>query len=74
MNDESSEVKQKKSKNKPAREEPDVDGDIPEMPKIFDKDAEHRKVMAVMIGLFVVVLLVMVFFQNYLDFASTGGM
>lgn len=38
-----------------------------------DPQAGHRKFMAAMIGLFVVALLLMLFFNNYMDFAVDGG-
>ncbi len=74
MNDESNEVKQKTAKVRTQRPKPDVDADLPELPKIYDKDAMHKKVIGIMLGLFVLILLVMLLFQSHLDFASTGGM
>lgn len=50
---------------------PDLDLDVP---KKMDLEAGHRKVMMVMIGIFVVILLLMVFLQNHMEFASSGGM
>ena len=38
-----------------------------------DLDADHKKFMAIMIGLFVVILLLMVFFNQYADFDLGGG-
>lgn len=46
----------------------------PELPKVIDMKAAHRKVMFVMIAIFVAILLIMVLFQSHLDFASSGGM
>ncbi len=74
MNEESTEVKQKTAKVRPQRPQPDVDADLPELPKIYDKDAMHKKVIGIMIGLFVLILLAMVLFQSHLDFAASGGM
>ncbi|NCB38825.1 MAG: hypothetical protein EOM80_08655 [Erysipelotrichia bacterium] len=49
------------------------DSEIP-MPKTIDLKAAHRKAMLVMIGIFLAILLVMVVFQDQMDFATTGGM
>jgi len=61
-------VKSEKAKKKKGR--------TPEItrPKNIDLDAAHRNFMLVMIGLFVLVLVVMLVFQNHVDFAVDGGM
>ncbi len=78
MNDDNLEIKPEKStrtgknsKNKAAGNEPPVDL---EMPKVFDKEAAHRKVMMVMIGLFLAILAIMLLLENHVEFAASGGM
>jgi uncharacterized integral membrane protein len=44
-----------------------------ETPK-FDMKAAHRKVMIVMIGIFLLILALMLLMQNHVEFAATGGM
>lgn len=44
-----------------------------EKPK-FDTEAAHRKVIMVMVGIFLAILGIMLLLQNHVDFASTGGM
>lgn len=58
-------------KKRTGRKEQDLDIDNP---KKMDLEAGHRKVMMVMIGIFVVILLLMVLMQNHMEFASSGGM
>lgn len=38
-----------------------------------DPDAAHKKFMAIMIGLFVLVLTLMIVFSDYMDFSVDGG-
>lgn len=40
---------------------------------ITDLEAGHRKFMMVMVGLFVLILVLMVVFNQYFDFAVDGG-
>lgn len=59
--------KEKRKKKKKAQEE--------ERPKASFQDLEagHRKFMAVMIGLFVLILVLMVVFNHYTDLDMSGG-
>ena len=43
-------------------------------PQKYDLQAAHRKVMAVMIGIFLAMLGVMIACSDKVEFASTGGM
>ncbi len=43
-------------------------------PEKMDLQAAHRKVMAVMIGIFIAMLGVMIACSDKVEFASTGGM
>ncbi|HAE38558.1 MAG TPA: hypothetical protein DCG57_07955 [Candidatus Riflebacteria bacterium] len=43
-------------------------------PEKMDLQAAHRKVMMVMVGLFVAALLLMLALSDKVEFASTGGM
>lgn len=63
-------VQLKASKKKNKIQEPVEE--IPE-PKNIDLKAAHRKVMMVMIGLFLAILALMLLMQNHVEFASTGG-
>ncbi|MFZ5952995.1 MAG: hypothetical protein ACOYXC_19990 [Candidatus Rifleibacteriota bacterium] len=45
----------------------------PEKPKV-DLQAEHRKVIFIMIAVFVAIMVLMILMQNHVEFASTGGM
>ncbi len=49
---------------------------LEDRPKIYEGDLEaaHRKFMMIMIGLGVVGFLLMLFFNQYVDFAVDGGM
>ncbi|HNV69835.1 MAG TPA: hypothetical protein PKO06_09070 [Candidatus Ozemobacteraceae bacterium] len=40
----------------------------------FDMEAEHRKFLMIMFGLFVIVLVVMLVMNQHVDFAMDGGM
>lgn len=43
-------------------------------PEKIDLKAAHRKVIMVMVGLFIAMLLLMVALSDKVEFASTGGM
>lgn len=43
-------------------------------PEKMDLKAAHRKVMMVMIGIFLAILALMVLMQSHVEFASSGGM
>jgi len=43
-------------------------------PQKYDLQAAHRKVVGVMIGIFVAMLLLMIACSDKVEFASTGGM
>lgn len=45
----------------------------PNKPKM-DLKAAHHKAIMVMIGVFVAIMLLMIFLQDHVEFASTGGM
>ncbi|MBU1109455.1 MAG: hypothetical protein KKB51_22430 [Candidatus Riflebacteria bacterium] len=45
-----------------------------QVPEKIDLKAAHRKVMMVMFGIFVAMLLLMLFLSEHVEFASTGGM
>ncbi len=42
-------------------------------PAIPDPESAHKKFMAIMIGLFLLVLLIMIIFQEHFDFMTDGG-
>lgn len=42
-------------------------------PKLYDPEAAHRQFMAIMIGLFVLILILMIVFNEYFDFSIDGG-
>ena len=51
--------------------------DVPEeigAPEKIDLKAAHRKVMMVMIGIFVAMLLLMIYMSEHVEFAASGGM
>jgi len=43
-------------------------------PQKYDLQAAHRKVVGIMIGLFVAMLVLMIACSDKVEFASTGGM
>ena len=51
-----------------------VTPEIIEPPPVYDKEAMHRKVMAVMIGIFLLILAGMLLMQHQVEFAASGGM
>ncbi len=57
-------------KMKPSKET----SETPQTPKKYDLEAAHRKAVMIMIGIFVAILLLMVFLQDHVEFASSGGM
>lgn len=75
MKDENLEEKSSKTaraaKNKSTGKELPADA---EQPRVFDKDAAHRKVMMVMVGLFLAILALMLLLEKHVEFASSGGM
>lgn len=48
--------------------------ETPQTQKKYDLEAAHRKAVMIMIGIFVAILLLMVFLQDHVEFASSGGM
>lgn len=46
----------------------------PETPKKYDLEASHRKAVMIMVGIFVAILLLMIFLQDHVEFAASGGM
>ncbi len=55
------------------RKEAERDGADRPRPSIPDPEAAHKKFMAIMIGLFILVLVLMIVFNEYLDFSVDGG-
>ena len=49
------------------------DGDEPRQPYRGDLEQEHRKFLIWMFGLAILVLVLMVVLNNYVDFATDGG-
>ena len=62
-------MKKIKEKNSTKNEIEEIDP-----PQKIDLQAAHRKVMMVMVGLFLAALILMIALSEKVEFASTGGM
>ena len=52
----------------------DIENEEIKGPQKYDLQAAHRKVVGIMIGLFVAMLVLMIACSDKVEFASTGGM
>lgn len=74
MSEEELEDIQPKPKKTGVKRKKVVTPEIIEPPPVYDKEAMHRKIMAVMIGIFLLILGVMLLMQHQVEFAASGGM